>query len=53
MGFRDLRYFYGSYAISRRLARPTRLRFWPKERDGTTLVTVRLGSFVQDGFVGS
>jgi hypothetical protein len=52
VGFRDLRYFYGSYAISPRLARPTRLRFRAEELDGATLVTVRLDSFVRGGFVG-
>jgi hypothetical protein len=26
--YRDLKYFYGSYAISSRFVRPTRLQFW-------------------------
>jgi hypothetical protein len=52
VGFRDLRYFYGSYAISPRLARPTRLRFWAEERNGITFVSIRLDSFVREGFAG-
>ena len=31
--YRDLKYFYGSYAISPRLARPTRLQFWAEGTD--------------------
>lgn len=46
--YRDLRYFYGSYAVSLRLIRPTRLQFWLGEapRGGTT-VRLRLDSFVR------
>ncbi len=29
--YRDLKYFYGPYALSPRLVRPTRLRFWVEE----------------------
>ena len=52
-GFRDLKYFYGSYALSPRLVRPTRLRFWVQEApDGEgTLVTLRLDSLVRRAFV--
>ena len=32
--YRDLRYSYGSYALSMRLARPKRLQFWFDEVDG-------------------
>jgi hypothetical protein len=48
-GFRDLKYFYGSYAVSPRLFRPTRLRFWAEgSPDGAgTLVTVRLDALVR------
>jgi hypothetical protein len=38
VAYRDLKYFYGSYAISPRLVRPTRLRFWAEESGGGTLV---------------
>lgn len=48
---RDLKYFYGSYAISPRLARPTRLQFWAEESEGGTLVTVQLDSLVRRPFV--
>lgn len=53
VAFRDLRYFYGSYAISPRLVRPTRLRFWAEGDGAATLVTLRLDSFVRRGFVGA
>ena len=52
--YRDLKYFYGSYAISPRLVRPTRLQFWAEETDlegGGTLVTLRLDSLVRRPFV--
>ena len=49
--YRDLKYFYGSYALSPRLARPTRLRFWAEESPaGGTLVTLRLDSLVRRRF---
>lgn len=32
--YRELKYFYGSYALSPRLARPTRLQFWTEEGAG-------------------
>ncbi len=53
-GYRDLKYFYGSYALSPRLVRPTRLRFWAEEafspaRD--TRVSLRLDSLVRRPFV--
>ncbi len=52
--YRDLKYFYGSYAISPRLVRPTRLQFWAEETDlegGGTLVTLRLDGLVRRSFV--
>ena len=49
--YRDLKYFYGSYAISPRLARPTRLQFWAEEGGGGTLVTLRLDALVRRPFV--
>lgn len=54
-GYRDLQYGYGSYALSMRLARPTRLQFWVDagedagEQGGCDL-KVRLDSFVKPGF---
>ena len=50
--YRDLKYFYGSYAISPRLARPTRLQFWAEERDGGTVVTLRFEALVRRPFAG-
>ena len=44
--YRDLNYFYGSYALSFRLVRPTRLEFF-KEDDG---IRVKLHSFVKPWF---
>ena len=52
--YRDLKYFYGSYAISPRLVRPTRLQFWMEatEFEGRhTLVTLQLDSLVRRPFV--
>ncbi len=54
VGYRDLKYFYGSYAISPRLVRPTRLQFWAEEtkwEDGGTLITLQLDSLVRRSFV--
>ncbi len=48
--YRDLRYFYGSYAISPRVARPTRLQFWAEESGGGTLITLRFDSLVERRF---
>ncbi|MEM0963874.1 MAG: hypothetical protein AAGK21_15205, partial [Bacteroidota bacterium] len=39
--YRDLRYTYGSYVGSLRLARPTRLQFWA-DASGASTTTVRL-----------
>ena len=49
--YRDLKYFYGSYALSPRLARPTRLLFWAEEVVGGTAVTLRLDACVRRPFV--
>ena len=48
--YRDLPYFYGSYAINPRLVRPTRLQFWAEESVGGTAVTLRLDSLVRRPF---
>lgn len=53
-GYRDLKYFYGSYALSPRLVRPTRLRFWAEEIPGPvpgTRVSLRLDCLVRRPFV--
>mgnify|MGYP006271075987 FL=1 len=46
--FRDLCYTYGSFAVSPRLIRPTRLRFWLADaaEPATTDLTVRVDSLV-------
>ena len=52
--YRDLKYFYGSYALSPRLVRPTRLRFWAAEvasPAGGTRVSLELDSLVRGPFV--
>ena len=49
--YRDLQYFYGSYVISLRLVRPTRLQFWLQDAPhGGTEVTLQLDSFVNHWF---
>lgn len=49
-GYRDLPYFYGSYAISPRLIRPTRLQFWVEKTAGGTAVTLQVDSLVRPWF---
>ncbi|MEM6325537.1 MAG: hypothetical protein AAF791_00330 [Bacteroidota bacterium] len=50
--YRDLRYGYGSYALSLRLARPVRLQFWADEAGPeATTVRVRLDAHVAAAFV--
>lgn len=49
-GYRDLSYFYGSYALSFRLVRPTRLEFWLEEDGEGCLVALKLTSFVNKLF---
>ena len=53
-GYRDLKYFYGSYALSPRLVRPIRLRFWAEEasaRTTGTRVSLELDALVRRPFV--
>jgi hypothetical protein len=46
--YRDLQYFYGSYALSFALFRPTRLQFWVEDTDdGGTRLTLQLDTFVR------
>ena len=49
--YRDLPYFYGSYAISPRLFRPTRLQFWAERSGRDTAVTLQLDSLVRRPFL--
>lgn len=51
--YRDLGYFYGSYALSPRLARPTRLQFWAEDAPdaAATRVTLQLDSLVRVPFI--
>ena len=54
LAYRDLKYFYGSYAISPRLVRPTRLQFWAEAGNaevGDTPITLQLDSLVRRPFV--
>ena len=44
--YRDLKYFYGSYVLSFRLVRPTRLEFFRTD----TTIKVRLTSYVHPRF---
>ena len=47
--YRDLQYFYGSYAISHALFRPTRLQFWVEDgaAEGTTVMRLQLDTDVR------
>ena len=47
VAYRDLKYFYGSYVISPRFVRPTRLQFWAEESAGGTQVTLQVDSLVR------
>ncbi len=53
--YRDLQYFYGSYAVSHALFRPTRLQFWldDGERIGTSVLRLRLDTFVRSRALGA
>ena len=48
--YRDLHYYYGSFALSPRLIRPTRLQFWLEDADGGTRVRLRVDSLVRRGW---
>ena len=51
--YRDLQYFYGSYALSHALFRPVRLQFWLDESDtGTTMLRLQLDTFVRERALG-
>lgn len=52
--YRDLQYFYGSYAVSHALFRPVRLQFWLDEADSTTTVLrLQLDTFVRERALGA
>jgi hypothetical protein len=50
--YRDLQYYYGSYAISIRWIRPYRLQFWLEESDGSTTVVAQIDSYVKPWISG-
>ena len=50
--YRDLRYYYGAYAVSPRLIRPTRLQFWTETAGQGTAVRLRVDSLVRRGWGG-
>ncbi|MEL7534355.1 MAG: hypothetical protein AAFN10_23820 [Bacteroidota bacterium] len=51
--YRDLHYYYGSYALSLRWIRPTRLQFWLADNpDGGCKVIGQVDSFVKPAFSG-
>ncbi|MEO9870836.1 hypothetical protein [Ekhidna sp.] len=45
--YRDLQYFYGSYAIRFSWIRPYRLEFWTKNMEGHTELTCAISSYVK------
>ncbi|MEM6472710.1 MAG: hypothetical protein AAF802_24325 [Planctomycetota bacterium] len=54
MEYRDLRYFYGSFVISPRLLRPTRLQFWTEAIDEqSTHVRLQVDSLVRKRWLGT
>jgi hypothetical protein len=48
--YRDLHYYYGSYAISFRIIRPFRLEFWTEDKGDHRIVTVQLSSYIAPSF---
>ena len=52
MAYRDLRYFYGAYALSPRWIRPTRLQFWTEADGEGTGVRLQVDSLVRAGWGG-
>ena len=48
--YRDLQYYYGSYAISFHLVRPFRLEFQTNEIDDQTIITCTISSYVKPSF---
>ncbi|MEM9131741.1 MAG: hypothetical protein AAF962_09825 [Actinomycetota bacterium] len=52
--YRDLQYFYGSFAVSHALFRPTRLQFWlDDDIDGSsTVLHLRVDAYVRNRAIG-
>ncbi|MEL6674031.1 MAG: hypothetical protein AAFR61_17640 [Bacteroidota bacterium] len=50
--YRDIRYFYGSYFLSMRWIRPTRLQFWLEGKGAQTEVKVQIDSFAKPFIAG-
>ena len=48
--YRDLQYYYGSYAISFRLVRPFRLEFSTRLDGEQVIITCTISSYVKPGF---
>lgn len=48
--YRDLQYYYGSYAISFRLVRPFRLEFSTVEHEDRTTINCTISSYVKPSF---
>ena len=48
--YRDLQYYYGSYAIKFSLVRPFRLEFKTTEQEGSTTITCTISSYVKPSF---
>lgn len=48
--YRDLQYYYGSYAISFKLVRPYRLEFATSNDGSDTTITCTISSYVRPGF---
>ncbi|MFK7954439.1 MAG: hypothetical protein AB8B73_16420 [Ekhidna sp.] len=48
--YRDLQYYYGSYALSFRLVRPYRLEFRTVESNAVTTITCTISSYVKPSF---
>ncbi|MEM8607191.1 MAG: hypothetical protein AAGF92_08800 [Myxococcota bacterium] len=54
MEYRDLKYFYGSFALSPRWIRPTRLQFWTTAVDSEhTRVRLQVDSLIRTGWSGA
>lgn len=53
--YRDLQYFYGSYALSHGFFRPVRLQFWLEDgsSDNTTVLRLQLDTFVRERALGA
>jgi len=51
--YRDLQYFYGSYALSIRWVRPYRLEFWTTEKEGKTTIKCKVSYWVKPWIEGA